>query len=102
MKPHRFALSIAAVAFLGLAVSANAQTSQGQTPPGTETGPQRPDPSAIPEKIAPPLERSAPSTRDEKGIPDTADRTRPAQQGLELRDPVPNTGGTAPAPAPKP
>jgi hypothetical protein len=94
MRIERIALPVAAALFLALgggsplAQQAPAQqTPQGQTPPGTDAGPQRPDPTAIPEKFGPPIDAKKPSTPEgQTGLGNIGPQP-PHNQGLELQDP---------------
>jgi hypothetical protein len=94
MKSGHFVLPVVFCALAAFTTTAHPQqTPQGQTPPGTDLGPQKPDPTNIPEKFGPPLQSTVPAAPTDRGVPD-AGQDRPAQQGLELREKVPNTGGT--------
>jgi hypothetical protein len=71
--------------------SQSPQSPQGQTPPGTDAGPQRPDPTAIPEKFGPPIEAKKLSTPEEKA----------GQGNIGVQPPHNRTIPQAPAPDPK-
>ena len=63
---------------------------------------QTPNRSAIPEKMGSPIESRQPAAPEEKAAPLNEGRQLPEGQRLEMKDPVPNTGGTAPVPPSKP
>jgi hypothetical protein len=99
MRTERMTGPIAAALLLALSVATFAQpASQGQTPPGTDAGPQRPDPTAIPEKIGPSIESRKPSAPDEG----TIGTQPPHNRGLDLKEPEPDSKTLSEPPASRP
>jgi len=111
MRIERIALPVAAALWLALGVGSPLaqqapaqQTPQGQTPPGTDAGPQRPSPTAIPEKFGPPIDAKKPSTTEERTGQGNIGPQPPHTQGLDLQDPTtdPKTSSEPPARPPQP
>ena len=104
MRTERMTGPIAAALLLALSAAPMlAQpTSQGQTPPGTDAGPQRPDPTAIPEKIGPPIESKKPSTPDEQIGQGTVGTQPPHNRGLDLKEPEPDSNTLSEPPVSRP
>ena len=65
MKSHRIALAALCLALAPTSLLAQ-QTPQGQTPPGTDMGRQRPNPTAIPEKFGPSIDAKKPIPPEEQ------------------------------------
>ena len=92
-----------AVVALGAMFALAGGTSQAQQSQTVIDQPkQTPNRSAIPEKVGPPLEAKKPSAGDVQAAPGNEGRQLPEGQQLDMKDPVPNTGGTAPVPPSKP
>jgi hypothetical protein len=104
MRSERIKGPIAAALLLTLsAATILAQpASQGQTPPGTDAGPQRPDPTAIPEKIGPPLESKKPSTVEEQTGQRNIGTQPPHNRGLDLKEPEPDSNTLSEPPSSRP
>jgi len=104
MRTERMTGPIAAALLLALSAATTlAQpASQGQTPPGTDAGPQRPDPTAIPEKIGPPIESKKPSAPEEQTGRGNVGPQPPHNRGLDLREPEPDSNTPSEPPASRP
>ncbi len=104
MRTERMTGPISAALLLALsAAAALAQpASQGQTPPGTDAGPQRPDPTAIPERIGPPIESKKPSAPEEQTGQGTVGTQPPHNRGLDLKEPEPDSKALSEPPASRP
>jgi hypothetical protein len=102
MRTERMAMPVAAALLLALAGGAalaqqapqgqtpQGQTPQGQTLPGTDAGPQRPNPTAIPEKFGPPIDAKKPSTPEERTGQGNIGAQPPHNRGLDLQAPTPD------------
>ena len=66
------------------------QTPQGRTPPGTDMGPQRPDPAAIPEKFGPSIDEKKPVPPGERTGEGNSGAQPPHNRGLDLQSPSPD------------
>lgn len=75
------------------------QTPQAQTPPGTAAGPQRPDPTAIPEKFGPPIDAKKPSPPEEQTGQGNIGAQPPHNRGLDLQSPNPDPKTSSEPPA---
>jgi hypothetical protein len=104
MRTKRMTGPIAAALLLALSAAATfAQpASQGQTPPGTDAGPQRPDPSAIPEKIGPSIESKKPSAPEEQTGQGKVGSQPPHNRGLDLKEPERDSNTLSEPPASRP
>jgi hypothetical protein len=104
MRTERMTWPIAAALLLALSAATTlAQpASQGQIPPGTDAGPQRPDPTAIPEKIGPPIESKKPSAPEEQTGRGNVGPQPPHNRGLDLREPEPDSNTPSEPPASRP
>jgi hypothetical protein len=104
MRTKRMTGPIAAALLLALSAAATfAQpASQGQTPPGTDAGPQRPDPSAIPEKIGPSIESKKPSAPEEQTGQGKVGSQSPHNRGLDLKEPERDSNTLSEPPASRP
>jgi hypothetical protein len=91
MRTQRMVAPLAAALLLALCGGASlAQpASQGPTPPGTDAGPQRPNPTAIPEKFGPPIDAKKPLPEEKTGK-DNIGAQPPHNQGLDLQTPAPD------------
>jgi hypothetical protein len=105
MRTERMIVWIAAALVLALSAGATLaqQTPQGTQPPGTDAGPQRPDPSAIPEKFGPPIDAKRPNRPDEQSGQGSSDAQPPHNRGLDLQTtpPDPKTLSEPPARPPQ-
>jgi hypothetical protein len=103
MRTERMTGPIAAALLLALSAATTlAQpASQGQTPPGTDAGPQRPDPAAIPEKIGPPIDSKKPIPPEEQTGRGSITQP-PHNRGLDLKEPEPDSKTLSEPPAPRP
>ena len=92
MRTERMCVPVAAALLLALAGGATfaQQAPQGQTPPGTDAGPQRPNPTAIPEKFGPPIDAKKPSAPEERTGQGNIGAQPPHNQGLDLQAPTPD------------
>jgi hypothetical protein len=92
MRTERMIVPIATTLFLTLSAGAMLaqQVPQGTTPPGTEAGRQRPDPTAIPEKFGPPIDAKRPSPPEEQTGQGSSDAQPPHNRGLDLQTPTPD------------
>jgi hypothetical protein len=70
---------------------------QGQTV--VDQPQQTPNRAAIPEKMGPSIESKKPTTPEEKAAPGNEGRQLPESRHLEMKDAVPNTGGTSVPPS---
>jgi hypothetical protein len=104
MQSERIKGPIAAALLLAIsAATTSAQpASQGQTPPGTDAGPQRPDPTAIPEKIGPPIESKKPSASEVQTGQGNIGTQPPHNRGLDLKEPEPDSSTLSEPPASRP
>lgn len=104
MRTERMTGPVAAALLLALsAVTTFAQpASQGQTPPGTDAGPQRPDPTAIPEKIGPPIDSKKPSAPEQQAGQGDIGTQPPHNRGLDLKEPEPDSKALSEPPASPP
>jgi hypothetical protein len=83
-------IGVAALCLVLAAAPLAAQpTPQGRTPPGTEMGPQRPDPTAIPEKFGPSIDEKKPIRPEERTGEGNSGAQPPHNRGLDLQSPSP-------------
>ena len=106
MRTERMIAPVAALLLLALSGGSLAQQApqpQGKTPPGTDAGPQRPDPAAIPEKFGPPIEARKPGAANEQPGQENVGMQPPHNRGLDLQQPAPDakTMSEPPASAPQ-
>jgi hypothetical protein len=101
MRNERMVVSVATVLLLalGAAPTPAQQAPQGQTPPGTDAGPQRPDPTAIPEKFGPSIDAKKPSPPEEQTGQGNIGAQPPHNRGLDLQAPTPDAKTLSEPPA---
>jgi hypothetical protein len=98
MKPQSIGFAVLCLALVGSPLAAQ-QTPQGQTPPGTDMGAQRPNPSAIPEKFGPSIDAKKPIPPEEQtGQGNTGTQT-PHSRGLDLQPALPDAKTMSEPPA---
>jgi hypothetical protein len=104
MKTERMVLWIAAAAIVALGAGSTGaqQAPLGQTPPGTDAGPQRPNPAAIPEKFGPPIDAKKPMPPEEQTGERNIGAQPPHNRGLDLQTPKPDAKTLSEPPAPPP